>query len=221
MKYSWSMKAAYLLLTALIFGFAPIVAAGNDNPNHFAWRGEPLPTQYFQIIEFGYSYRLAQSSAPRYGENRQFHLQWELGGMRNTSPKWAFGMTCYCSADDDGSRVAVKLRGRHWLGRRTSIDFGMGPVVRTFSSLVDHSPGLVAGIAYNKGDLIALSVTLELIPWKEPMTAGGYTGPPVFRKGTETSVYTGVKFGSYAGLVVGVAVPLVIFIDYLSRAASD
>lgn len=183
----------------------------------FAWRGEPLPTKSFRITEFGYSVRLAQSNAPRYGGNRDFHLQWEFGLMQNIKPKWALGLTAYYSADDEGSRYGVKLRGRRWLNRNTSIDFGAGPILRTLLSQIDHAPGLVAGVALNRSDLVSATLTLEMIPWKEPLFSGSYTGPPAYRKGTETTVYTGLRLGSYPGTIVGVVVPMTLLIDYIAR----
>ena len=215
------MKPARSVLLFIILFPVSTTVFGNGDSKLISWRGKPLPIRFFHITEFGYSVRLSQSDAPRYGGNRDFHLQWEYGVMKNVKPSWALGITGYYSADDDGSRIAVKLRGRRWLGRNTSIDFGAGPIVRAYSSLIDNALGLVAGISLNQSDLVSATMTLELIPWKEPVFGGGYTGPAVYREGTETTLYTGIKFGSYPGTILGVAVPLVILIDYITKAAGD
>lgn len=213
------MKSARSVLLFIILFLVSATVFGNGDSKLISWRGKPLPIRFFHITEFGYSVRLAQNDAPRYGGNRDFHLQWEYGVMKNVRLNWALGITGYYSADDDGSRIAVKLRGRRWLERNTSIDFGAGPVVRTLSSLIDNAPGLVAGISLNQSDLVSATIILELIPWKEPILTGGFTGPPAYRKGTETTLYTGFKFGSYPGTLLGVAVPLVILIDFLTQGS--
>ncbi|PWB71886.1 hypothetical protein C3F09_07295 [candidate division GN15 bacterium] len=209
-----SAKSTVLIIAACLL---PVFASAVEHGKSIVWRAAPLPAKHFVISEFGYSFRLSQSSAPRYGGNRQFHLQWEYGLMKNIKPGWAVGVTGYYSADDDGSRLAAKLRGRVWLNRHTSVDLGAGPIIQTFSSLIDSAPGLVAGISLNRSDLISVGVTLEMIPWEEPLFTGGYTGPPTYRKGTETTMYIGAKFGSYPGAILGVAVPLAILISEMTR----
>lgn len=198
----------------------PWMASGASAQTHsLTWRGAPLShTKSFLITECGYSFRLSQNSAPRYGGNRNLHVEWELGWMKNVSPKWAVGATSYFSADDDGSRLALKPRVRRWLSPTLSFDMSAGPIVKTFNSLNDDAPGLTLGVALMKRDLVGITLTYEQIPFTQ--TDRLPSDEFVYTKGTERVMYAGLRLGSQPGTVVGVAIPVGLII-WLFSVADD
>jgi len=181
-----------------------------------SWCGAPLAeTRSFLITEFGYNLRLIRNTAPHPGGDNNFHFVWELGWMRNTSPRWAVGGSAYFSIDDDGSRLAAKARLRRWLERNWSLDLGAGPTFKSFSSYFDESPGLVAGIALTRSDLAALTLTYELIPYTEHIF-GGDNADPLRHDGVESTLYLGLRAGSYPGAVAMVAAPIAVLIHFFA-----
>jgi hypothetical protein len=183
---------------------------------NLTWRGAPLAqTKSFLITECGYSFRLSQNSKPHWGDNRDFHLEWDIGWMRNVKPRWAVGATVYYSADDDGSRLAFKPRVRNWLSSSLALDLSAGTIIRTFSSLMDKAPGLVAGVALTYRDVCGITLTYEQIRFSY------YTRLPgdefAMTKGSERTLYAGLRLGSYPGSATGIAIPIALLIWYFAN----
>lgn len=211
------MQLLLRILLLLLLAFALQVPADLPAAQRvLSWRGVPLTeTKSFLITEFGYNLRLLRNTAPRPGGDKNYHFVWELGGMRNTSARWAVGGSAYFSIDDDGSRLAAKARLRHWLGRNWSLDLGAGPILKSFSSYFDKSPGLVAGFALTRSDLAAITLSYELIPYTEHIF-GGDNADPLRRDGAESTLYLGLRAGSYPGAVAMVAAPIAVLIHFLA-----
>lgn len=184
------------------------------------WRGAPLAkTKSFLITEFGYGLRISKSPTPPVGDNRNFHLEWEFGYMRNVRPNWAVGGTGYFSADDEGARAAIKARVRRWISPGVGLDFSAGPILKTFADLRTHSPGFTTGIALMNEDIIGLAFNYELVPYKYYEYQPNDALKEIRRTGS--GFYGGVRFGSQVGAAIGVTVPVVVLIWVISVIGGD
>jgi hypothetical protein len=196
----------YVLSTILF-----LCLAGSDlsaQTHNLTWRGAPLShTKSFLITECGVGLRLTRNAAQQYARNRDVHIAWELGWMRNVNPRWAIGGTSYLSVDGDGSRFALKPRVRRWLSPTLSFDLSAGPV---FSP-----PGLVAELALMKSDLVGITLTYQQTRLVRMDTSPG--GVFAVTEGTGRVLSVGVRLGSYPGTAVGVALPVAAVIFVLSN----
>ncbi len=128
----------------------------------------------------------------------QGHALFEAGPMFNWKENSAIGGTVAIGSDfDRGLWLGLKGRYRYWIARRLGMDVGIGILYQsgdeyggTFTRM-----GPTTDVSLSVGDLVGLTVRFD---W---MQGRRNTGPPV--------PYTGVKLGSYAGLVGGVIVFIV------------
>ncbi len=208
----------HLFLTMVFFSLW-VVPDASAQTRSLTWRGAPLAsTKSFLITECAVNYRLYRNPDFLFDDNHTVHIEWELGWMKNTSPRWAFGATAYLGTDDNASAFAIKPRARRWLAPDMALDFSAGPIFLTLGDYRKHAPGLVASVALMKGDLLGISLTYEITPYRFLITSP--SDDPMGKSGARHELYAGARFGSYAGTAVGVAIPVALII-WLFSVAGD
>jgi len=157
------------------------------------WQGSP-DCESFWITEAGYTPRL---SAPPRPLKESFYLHWELGYMRNLDNRqWALGGAGFLGLDDDGSRFALKVRLRRWLGQDVSVDLAPGILFAGSDSHFESNvPGFTGHLAINHREWLQVVAMLEVIDL-EPKQAF-----PDLEPNTDVSWYGGVKLGGVAGVI--------------------
>jgi len=189
--------------------YQPITAGTIFNPeaakvNQFCFRGKPKPEcNLFMIFEFGVTPKIYQNDSPSQDESQSFMWTYELGLMTNLNEKNALGGSLYAALDDNGSRFGLKSRYRRWLGRHFSLEVSPGILIGIKdNSYSARGAGFTGHVGLNIADLLIYTVQIEVIPY-----AGTIYQYPSFRtvKGNDVTWYSGLKLGSYAGVIGGVA----------------
>lgn len=180
----------------------------------FCLVGRPLEScRTFLVAEGGAYMAVASSRFTRTGHQgertRSMHLTghagWEVGMMKNVTPRDAVGAAVMAGGDANGERIALKGRYRRWMSRGEAMDVGAGlmfarraephPDPATPGNL--HVPvlGVTGDVAWGLTDWAQLSVRGDLLY--------DQAGKPA------TGLYGGLKLGTRPALVVTV-LPLVL-----------
>lgn len=178
------------------------------------WRGQPAPKcRSFMIVESGLLVRLDDDR-----NDSRVSVVFDLGWMKNVSPKEAVGFTGYAMASDV-SRLGIRGRYRRWLSNRTSVDVspgillgGEGGGIGTYSP-----PGVVLGATFNAGDLFALTVDAE---WARGKEIVDYTPPVEWQTRSDVAWRAGAKLGSSLGLL-GYAAFAALVIAIITSGVAD
>jgi len=204
-----------MLAAGLLFVSDPCSAQETSTPHSqhsraLCWRGKPLPEcRSFLITEMGVMARLDDDP---FLSDDWFFFTFDLGWMKNVSPREALGFSGYALAADT-SRLGVRGRYRRWLSRHTAIDISPGILLSGEDPGVDYDPpGFVLGASANLGDLIALTLEAEYARFRD---YGDGLGTSYDRR-SDVTWRAGGKLGSGLG-VLGTAA-LAGFIIYLASA---
>jgi len=162
------------------------------------WRGRPLAeTRSFMITEFGVLARI--DDYPYIGDDSRIAYSFDLGWMKNISPRGAVGFSGYALLSDPATRLGIRARYRRWLSRKTSIDVSPGVLLGGEDSAIEYDPpGFVLGTTLNAGDLVALTVDAE---YARNLDLVHDTPPFQWEKRTDVAWRAGAKFGSGLGLL--------------------
>jgi hypothetical protein len=157
------------------------------------FRGQPLPhcTRFF-VTSLGYSTRLNGGPGAQ-----QHYLSGDVGMMTNQSERTAVGATLLAGALVDYDfqlRFGVKPRLRRWLGRRTSVELGAGPLITTGTGT---RIGLTSDLALNLADQLSLVTQWELLGNPNAPDLGWYLGA---RLGAKPAVWSGLIVGALLGI---------------------
>ncbi len=146
------------------------------------FRGKPAPyCKMFFITEVG---------ATLSGVN------WELGGMHNLNKRSALGATFFVSTRVyDDLAAGFKFRYRHWLNSFNGFSIDISPGLVLWTQWPDPTfrkgPTFTGHVGFNYKDMIALMVQVYVRRYR-------------FQK-NKVNFSLGLKFGSYAGIVLGCA----------------
>ena len=146
------------------------------------FRGKPAPyCKMFLLTETGATVR---------------GLSWELGGMYNLNKRSALGATFFVSTRVyDDLAAGFKFRYRHWLNSFNGFSIDISPGLVLWTQWPDPTfrkgPTFTGHVGFNYKDMIALMVQVYVRRYR-------------FQK-NKVSFSLGLKFGSYAGIVLGVA----------------
>jgi hypothetical protein len=163
------------VLLAAAIGLVPATAAAQT-----CLRGAPAPRcRQFLVLEMD-----AYHSAGAVAHN-PYVFSWATGGMTNVGPRSAVGGALLVAADDDGHRVGVQGRFRHWLHGRTALDLTPAIFVGGHRNGGAGPGGEALGIAVTHGDLLGVSLNYQMADG-----AG--------------RLYAGIRFGSWM-VPVGIA----------------
>jgi hypothetical protein len=204
---------------------APALPAQIEPQRAFCWVGRPAEIcRTFMIAEGGAYMAVASTRYTRRGFDgrltRSMHLtghaNWEVGLMRNVSPRDAVGATLLAGGDANGERIALKGRYRRWMGEGTAVDAGAGVMfARRAEPHADpdqpgnlHVPvtGVTADVALGLTDWVGVSVRGDLLYDQD--------GNPA------TGLYGGVKLGTRPALVATVLPFVLGAIGFLVFAGS-
>jgi hypothetical protein len=172
----------------------------------FCWAGRPAEScRTFLVAELSGYTAVASTRYTRTGfdgrTTRSMHLTghagWEVGAMRNVSPRDAVGLAVMAGGDANGERLALKARYRRWTSETAAIDVGAGVMfARRAEPYADpqlegnqHVPvtGLTGDLAFGLTDWVGVSVRGDLLYDED--------GDPA------TGLYGGLKLGTRPGMV--------------------
>jgi hypothetical protein len=215
MRIRFSRRLAFAL--ACIGSQAPALPAqieASESERAFCWAGRPAEScRTFLIAEGGAYMAVASTRYTRRGFDgavtRSMHLTghagWEVGMMRNVSPRDAVGAAVLAGGDANGERIALKGRYRRWMSRSEALDVGAGLMfARRAEPYADaatpgnlHVPvmGFTGDVAWGLTDWAGVSVRGDLLY--------DTNGKPA------TAMYGGLKLGTRPALVA-TALPLVL-----------
>jgi hypothetical protein len=170
-------------------------------------RGSPLPeTKFFWMVQAGV---LARADHRVEGEEGS-HGYFDVGGMKNISPRFALGGTL--GAADDGvdyQRFVVKPRLRTWLGRGYALDVAPGVFFPTGDSYTTYfvklgSVGFTGEVAFVWSDWVSVTYVVEAIEAEKNFYSPGLGFPLTSTSETEVFHYVGLKAGGAVGLFLTV-----------------
>lgn len=176
-------------------------ASGEDRPKRIpalTWQGRPLAeTRSFMITEFGVLTRI--DDYPYLGGDSGVQFSFDLGWMKNISPRGAVGFSGYALLSDPTTRLGLRGRYRRWLSRKTSIDVSPGVLLGGEDSAIEYDPpGFVLGTTLNAGDLVALTLDAE---YARNRALVHDTPPLQWENRSDVAWRAGAKLGSGLGLL--------------------
>ena len=162
------------------------------------FRARPQPRcTMFWVTEFSVTPRLNANSSGGGGPN--YYYTWDLGAMANSGAHTALGGAVFLGGEDDGFRVGLRFRYRRWISSTTTFDVSPGVLVAGGDNKrAPRWPGFTGSVAVMHRDLVGLAAQLELVPDSA--------------RAVEAAWYGGVRFGSYAGIVLSVVGPLLVLV---------
>lgn len=172
---------------------------GEYATSQHCFRGRPLPKcRSFWITETSVSYRLSDHETNHW-KNRKVYEKllytWNVDLMHNVSRRTSLGGSIFVDCDDflNKAQFGARFRYRRWFSRVLSVDVAPGiPLMAGNAS----STRISVSVALNAADLIALSLRVDA-------DGSGKT------LGHHASWFSGVRFCSHPGLVVGIAGPVI------------
>ena len=208
MLHCTRVLASRFALAATLLPAAPALAAQDTVPARppagVCFRGAPAERcTWFTLTEAGVHYRLTDLVP----DDERVLFNGALGFMVNTSRRTALGGAVFIGVEGD-ARGGLALRGRRWLGGRTSLDLALGVHLAgdaTSGRVRPGSPTFQASL--KDGDLIGVSARLDVLRIRS-----GCIEPACFPRTSWTSgrFYLGGELGSGLGvasaLVAGVGV---------------
>ncbi len=208
MKLKQRVRSNFLAVEVfLVFflSFYPTQVLGERMQKQLCLKAYPKPEcQSFLITEFSYMNRFHLSSKlPSYVYDDAFLFSWELGLMKNITPRYALGGTFYTAVDDEGSRVGIKARIRRWLSRELSIDLAPGILIAKISGDYERYPAFTGHIGFNYTPMLSVVTQLEIIPFKANLFDPVSQSFRRFR-GNEVSWFVGIKLCSEIGVGTGI-----------------
>ena len=169
---------------------------GKNPHSALCWRGKP-ECGSFMVTEAGLLYRVDDYPFP--GMDTNLAAVFEVGYMKNISPKEAVGATGYALVSDL-TRLGICPRYRRWLSHSTSVDLSAGVLLGGEDPAIDYDPpGFLLGASYNMKDLLALTLESEYSRYRD-------YGDGLSSQYQTTSDWTfrgGAKLGSGLGLLGG------------------
>ncbi len=202
-------RIVLIIIAVAISSASPSIA--QTSQRNFSFNPRPLDqTKAFSITEFSLGHRFGNYT--QNGEDRsesEALATWELGYMRNLSERWALGVAAFLNADDWRTQFGVKPRVRYWLGQKSSLDFSIGPILKTFGEDQLTHKGISSNLGYNFNNWLGLDAGFEYVSFDGTQFApGGELLIPV--EGDRTSFSISAKVAGVPGAIAGVAVPAVV-----------
>jgi hypothetical protein len=204
------MKCGVVLLVAVK---TPTLFA-QSAPRERCWRSPSPACQTIFLTEVGYQHAFftnTRAVMDRTGtvseRSRAFgeHLSWELGVLTRVQSRRAVGAAVAVGASETGLRAALKVRGRQFVGERSSVELSAGFLTASVGTFIEHprSSGFTTDARFNVEDLISVVVTYDDVTWP-PATSD------VFEYLDDTSRARAFKAGVSAGSWAGVGASVVI-----------
>lgn len=148
------------------------------------------------------------------GKSR-FLLNGDLGFMKNVSPSQALGASFYMSGDDDGSDLGVMARYKKFIDKKNGYDLCAGILLAGDDNYIKKNyPGFIFQASFTWRDWIGLMFQAQVIGYDKVNYYYYNENTPQWESygGTQTEFFLGLRFGSYAALIIPVAVVTIIAI---------
>ena len=186
------MRKSLLVLTLLTGAAVPAMA--QEGRDAFCWRGAPADRcGTFALTELAGAISTNQAS-----RRPPWNVTWEVGAMHNVASRLAVGGTAFLTRDDQQRLLfGLKPRVRYWMTRQLGLDLAPGFVLanvqRDFYAAT--LPAFSGHVAVVWKDWAGLMVQLENL---KPDPTPSFDQPV-------TTLYVGLRLGSWAGVGAGVA----------------
>jgi len=150
----------------------------------------------FLITEVGVLFALAG-----HGSDQDVFGNVDLGAMANVGRRSAVGASAFWETSSRYDNGGIRLRYRHWLGKRFSVELSPGIVLAAREPF--DSPNVIGQVALNGADLMSFVLEVERDRYTYPGDSyydpvWGYVQGPT-RDRSETTVRAGLRGGSYVG----------------------
>jgi hypothetical protein len=177
---------------AALLGGAAVTLMGQTSG--LCFRGRPAPRcRAFLITEFGVNVSTHDNFVDATS------AVWELGVLRNTGTRTAFGATARFAVGA-GDRLILSPRVRRWLGHHLSLDVAPGVIIwddRTTGLSTAQAPGFSGQITLGYRDWVGVAAGIEIAHFARS-GVGGVSG-------TSAVPFVGARLGSYPGTIAGTA----------------
>ena len=197
-------------LAMVVCLLANVTAKAQIIPKAFTLKSHPInETRSFLLTEFYVNRQFEHYTLPQRNDwERGAVFGWELGYMRNLDEHWAIGASVFLNGSDDRTQFGVKPRARYWLAKNTSVDFAVGPILKTFNDDYTSENGIASHIAINASNWLAFTLGVE---YSHVKTARFHLGEGVIYSfsGNRTSISGGARIGAVPGIVVGTVGPII------------
>lgn len=200
-----------VLIITLLALFTASPTDAQTSQRNFSFNPHPLDqTNAFSITEFGYGFRFGNHTMNREDRSEsEMLVSWELGYMRNVTYRWALGVAAFLNADDWRTQFGIKPRVRYWLNNKSSLDFAVGPILKTWDDDNLTYTGISSHLGFNLNYWLGLDAGFEYVSFEGTQFApGGNSMIPA--EGDRTSFSLGARIGGVPGAFIGVAVPAVV-----------
>lgn len=206
------MLSRSLLCCLVVWGLAssPVDAQVVQKP--FTFNPRPLnQSRSFLLTEFTFGHRFGPGRIAGVWIANSGHVaNWELGYMRNLSPRWSLGTTAFLQVDEDGGQFGIKPRVRYWLNRESSLDLAIGPIVTTFEDKAISNFGLTSHIGLNANSFWTFLLGMDVIHYKVIDYRPPSSGRDLIT-GNRVGFYGALRVGGVPGAVVGLLVPVAVY----------
>jgi hypothetical protein len=176
-----------------------------DTSGCHCFAGKPKPAcSDFWIVEIGPGVQVATST--EWLEGGTTMIVSDIGFMKNLSRTSSLGLTGFGATDSHRSRAGIRLRYRHWLSPRTSLDLSPGLLLLgDFNGPYMHSISYPSGMATASVTYASRVSAFVGVEFLRTPNWGYYdynTGLAVSGrdKSTETVLWTGVNAGAEFGV---------------------
>lgn len=183
-------------------------AAAQETAKALSFNPRPFSqARSFLITEFGLGHLsnshsiCGDNTAEDYGVT-----WWELGWMKNVNQRWAIGAAVFIVGDEKRVVIGIKPRAQLWLGRRSSVHAGLGPILAKRGDDHTDMSGLRGDIGYNANSWLGFTLGFEVANHEMGVHRSGSDALSV-KEWTRTSYNFGVRISGVPGLIGGIAVP--------------
>jgi hypothetical protein len=122
----------------------------------------PLCRSYF-LFEYGAAARVTGTTVARGYPQQEPALDswfaWDIGWMRNQTPRYGFGAAAEIGGSGDGVRLALRARARRWLTHDYVVDVSAGPLMSQLQTKEGEIPTYGATGEFGVGRARVLLVT--------------------------------------------------------------
>jgi hypothetical protein len=208
MRIQWTVVLLMILKTHTLFA--------QNAPRDTCWRSPSAACRTIVLTEVGYqralltnTRRVIDNTGTVSEDSRAFgeHLSWEFGVLIRAQKGRAIGPVIAVGGSETGLRMALKVRGRQFVGEHSAVELSAGYLSARAGTFISHprSSGVTADARFNVEDLLSVVVTYDDVAWPQSTS-------DVFEYLDDTSRARALKAGVSAGSVAGAGASVVIVV---------
>jgi hypothetical protein len=170
-------------LVAVSLLLAADTGSAQDTVQH-QWCRDPHPVpvcRSYWLFEFNAAGNVAGSNFVQEFETKKAlpsWFAWDVGWMRNVSRATSVGVAAEIGASGDGTRLALRAKGRRWLHRNLVVDASVGGLMtqrQTFDGVVP-TYGATADAGFGRARLLIGTVGVDAARQQGRMGVGLHLG---------------------------------------------